>query len=147
MPMHKWMASAAGGTNQRLKPGFAIILSLLKIPLFGALIAPQWPAMFIITGLVTCNFGLPQIHPAPPIARRLNVRINVGFPMGANGNQAPCALAPKRVCQLAEPTSANAHRAQPPLPAQPAKAWRLARLESGGGTVREFRREDTRKSY
>ena len=28
MPMHKWMANAAGGTSQRLKPGFAMMRSL-----------------------------------------------------------------------------------------------------------------------
>ncbi len=25
MPIHRWMASAAGGTNQRLKPGLAMM--------------------------------------------------------------------------------------------------------------------------
>src|ERR1043165_1369271 len=28
MPMHRWMASAAGGTSQRLKPGPAMVRSL-----------------------------------------------------------------------------------------------------------------------
>ena len=28
MPMHRWMASAAGGTSQRLKPGLAMMRSL-----------------------------------------------------------------------------------------------------------------------
>src|SRR5262245_16701798 len=32
MPMHKWMASAAGGTSQRLNPGPAMIRSLDKSP-------------------------------------------------------------------------------------------------------------------
>jgi hypothetical protein len=27
MPMHRWIASAAGGTSQRLKPGCAIVRS------------------------------------------------------------------------------------------------------------------------
>ncbi|MNU11944.1 hypothetical protein D3C72_2602110 [compost metagenome] len=27
MPMHRWMANAAGGTNQRLKPGRAMMRS------------------------------------------------------------------------------------------------------------------------
>src|SRR5882724_3215245 len=27
MPMHRWMASAAGGTSQRLNPGLAMVLS------------------------------------------------------------------------------------------------------------------------
>jgi hypothetical protein len=32
MPMHKWMANAAGGTSQRLKPGLAMIRSLDRNP-------------------------------------------------------------------------------------------------------------------
>ncbi|HUB88678.1 MAG TPA: hypothetical protein VMA74_03020 [Dyella sp.] len=32
MPMHKWMAKAAGGTNQRLKRGPAMVRSLAKKP-------------------------------------------------------------------------------------------------------------------
>src|SRR5215469_13005596 len=32
IPMHRWMASAAGGTSQRLKPGPAMMRSLLKNP-------------------------------------------------------------------------------------------------------------------
>ena len=36
MPMHRWIARAAGGTSQRLKPGWAMILSLSKIPPAGA---------------------------------------------------------------------------------------------------------------
>src|SRR6059058_2103625 len=30
MPMHRWIASAAGGTSQRLKPGPATVCSLLS---------------------------------------------------------------------------------------------------------------------
>jgi hypothetical protein len=30
MPMHKWIANAAGGTSQRLKPGLAMMRSLDK---------------------------------------------------------------------------------------------------------------------
>ncbi|MNJ25755.1 hypothetical protein D3C81_725790 [compost metagenome] len=45
--MHRWMASAAGGTNQRLKPGAAIIRSLDRKP--GLLvIAPAVILLFII---------------------------------------------------------------------------------------------------
>src|SRR5471032_2110962 len=32
MPMHRWMASAAGGSNQRLKPGPAIVRSFDSQP-------------------------------------------------------------------------------------------------------------------
>lgn len=32
MPMHRWMASAAGGTSQRLKPGPAMMRSLSSKP-------------------------------------------------------------------------------------------------------------------
>lgn len=32
MPMHRWIASAAGGTSQRLKPGPAIVCSLSRKP-------------------------------------------------------------------------------------------------------------------
>ena len=32
MPMHRWMASAAGGTSQRLNPGPAMMRSLSRIP-------------------------------------------------------------------------------------------------------------------
>src|SRR5450432_3906314 len=32
MPMHKWMASAAGGTSQRLKPAPAMVRSLASRP-------------------------------------------------------------------------------------------------------------------
>ncbi|GLO50501.1 hypothetical protein PPUN110474_19010 [Pseudomonas putida] len=35
MPMHRWMARAAGGTNQRLKPGRAMMRSFDRKP--GAL--------------------------------------------------------------------------------------------------------------
>src|SRR5579872_6708340 len=32
IPIHRWMASAAGGTSQRLKPGPAMTRSLVKKP-------------------------------------------------------------------------------------------------------------------
>src|SRR5580692_1050938 len=32
MPMHRWMHSAAGGTNHRLKPAVAMILSRSRMP-------------------------------------------------------------------------------------------------------------------
>ncbi|MNC43961.1 hypothetical protein D3C75_928500 [compost metagenome] len=35
MPMHRWIARAAGGTNQRLKPGRAMMRSFDRKP--GAL--------------------------------------------------------------------------------------------------------------
>lgn len=47
MPMHKWMASAAGGTSQRLKPGAAIIRSFDKKPGL-LLIAPAVILLLII---------------------------------------------------------------------------------------------------
>jgi hypothetical protein len=38
IPMHRWMARAEGGINQRLKPGPAIVLSRAKNP--GAVNTP-----------------------------------------------------------------------------------------------------------
>jgi hypothetical protein len=38
--MHKWMAKAAGGTNQRLKPGEAMVRSFDKKP--GASLPKAW---------------------------------------------------------------------------------------------------------
>src|SRR5882757_2957225 len=36
MPMHRWMARAAGGTSQRLKPGPAIVRSRARNPGTGS---------------------------------------------------------------------------------------------------------------
>src|SRR5260370_24051960 len=36
MPMQRWIASAAGGTSQRLNPGFATVLALSRSPAFVA---------------------------------------------------------------------------------------------------------------
>ena len=52
MPMHRWMANAAGGTSQRLKPGLAMMRSLdknagcatmpLSLTCVFIIISPSW---------------------------------------------------------------------------------------------------------
>src|SRR5579862_1924940 len=50
MPMHRWMHSAAGGTNHRLKPAVAIILSRSRMP------KPAEPAGIARSNVVVIDF-------------------------------------------------------------------------------------------
>jgi hypothetical protein len=50
------MARAAGGTSQRLKPAFAIVLSRLRIPPLAAAVPSMLPVVFIVISPDTYGF-------------------------------------------------------------------------------------------
>src|ERR1700730_1605642 len=50
------MASAAGGTNQRLKPAFAIIFSRLRVPPFATAVPSIVPVVSIVIAPEICGF-------------------------------------------------------------------------------------------
>src|SRR5207237_4875629 len=58
MPMQRWIASAAGGTIQRLKPGFAMVRARSSRPAPGAGISgvTTWP---LIDDLPYAAIGMP----------------------------------------------------------------------------------------
>src|SRR5689334_1783117 len=56
MPMHRWMQSAAGGTNQRLKPGLAMIRSRSRRP---AGLPTRSPAPSTVVMSIALRFGSP----------------------------------------------------------------------------------------
>jgi hypothetical protein len=70
MPMHRWIANAAGGTSQRLKPGLAIMRSLDK----NAGCAGEPPNAVLVLIVVSPDKEAHKVlvlafHPQPPCAQ------------------------------------------------------------------------------
>ena len=60
MPMHKWMAKAAGGTSQRLKPSPAMMRSLERKPGVpeASVVELMVSPFFGLGNLSTCDFNV-----------------------------------------------------------------------------------------